>query len=233
MIILDNIHKNYRSGNSDVSVLNGISLCIEGGEFCSIMGVSGSGKTTLLNIIGLLDNATSGQYFYQGSDVTTVPANTLAEMRNRQFGFIFQSFHLLPRMTALDNVALPLLYRASPKQDSRRLALAQLKRVGLADRAHHRPEELSGGQRQRVAIARAMIGNPSIILADEPTGNLDSLAAQDILNLLHELNQETDMTVVIVTHDSSISMQCSRRILIQDGALKEDKKERRSLVKKA
>lgn len=231
MITLHNICKNYTNGIVNIAVLKGISLSIEHGEFCSIMGASGSGKTTLLNILGLLDDATSGQYLYQGTDVISVPENLQAEIRNRQFGFVFQSFHLLPRLTALDNVALPLFYQSVSKQESRHLAFMQLERVGLADRAQHRPEELSGGQRQRVAIARALIGQPSLILADEPTGNLDSVAAQDILHLLTTLNRETGVAIIMVTHDASMSRQCSRRIFIQDGVLVKDEKGRTDSVK--
>jgi ABC-type lipoprotein export system ATPase subunit len=233
MILLEDIHKSYRSGQNIVPVLNGISLRIESGEFCSIMGASGSGKTTLLNILGLLDQPTSGKYLYQGENVTLASMETLANIRNRQFGFIFQAFHLLPRLSALDNAALPLFYQSVSKEEGRHRALAQLERVGLAGRIHHRPEELSGGQRQRVAIARALIANPSLILADEPTGNLDSAAAQDIIGLLSQLNRETGVTIVIVTHDTSISRQCGRCIVVQDGAVIKDVTERPDLAQRA
>lgn len=224
MITLQEIRKNYASGHVNIPVLKDVSLSIQSGEFCSIMGASGSGKTTLLNILGLLDDCTSGQYLYQGMDVFSLAENRHAEIRNRHFGFIFQSFHLLPRLTALENVALPLFYQSVSKQEARSAAFAQLEKVGLAERAQHRPEELSGGQRQRVAIARALIVRPSLILADEPTGNLDSVAAQEILDLLSRLNRETGVTIAMVTHDVSMSMQCSRRIFLQDGEVMRDER---------
>ncbi|HEY4317163.1 MAG TPA: ABC transporter ATP-binding protein [Herbaspirillum sp.] len=222
MIFLEAIHKTYKNGDEDISVLRGISLNIKAGEFCAITGTSGSGKTTLLNLIGSLDSPTSGSYLYQGVDLGSISSDQLAEIRNRQFGFIFQSFHLLPRLSALDNVALPLFYQAVSKKQGQSLAFAQLKRVGLEHRAYHRPDQLSGGQRQRVAIARALVTRPSVILADEPTGNLDSVTAQEIFDLLCDLNEELGITVVIVTHDKSISEQCARQILIQDGRVKKD-----------
>lgn len=222
MIVLDNISKNYKSKNFDIPVIKNISLEIAAGEFCSIVGASGSGKTTLMNIIGLLDHSNSGRYFYGGRDMTLVPINELARIRNRHIGFIFQSFHLLPNLNALDNVALPLFYQEVRKQDRRQLAMIELENVGLSHRAFHKPHELSGGQRQRVAIARALIAKPELILADEPTGNLDSLASRRILGLLKKLNLDFGITVLIITHDSSVSKYCNRCITLRDGNVAQD-----------
>lgn len=219
MIQLNNIHKAYGSGAASVEVLKGVSLRMERGEMCAIMGASGSGKSTLLNILGLLDRPTSGRYRLDDIEVQSADADELADLRNHKIGFVFQAFHLMGRLTALDNVAHPLLYRGLSQSERRPLAQAELERVGLGDRIHHRPEELSGGQRQRVAIARALVGTPSLILADEPTGNLDSAAAAEIMNLLTEMNSSLGLTVIVVTHDPTIAERCHRRIVVRDGII--------------
>lgn len=219
MIQLDDIHKTYGTGAASVEVLNGVSLRMERGEMCAIMGASGSGKSTLLNILGLLDRPTSGRYRLDGIEVQGSDADELADLRNHKIGFVFQAFHLMGRLTALDNVAHPLLYRGLNQFERRPLAQAELERVGLGDRIHHRPEELSGGQRQRVAIARALVGTPSLILADEPTGNLDSAAATEIMDLLTEMNRTLGLSVIVVTHDPAIAERCHRRIVVRDGII--------------
>jgi putative ABC transport system ATP-binding protein len=214
MLRLERISKGYSQNGRDISVLREFSLTIENGEICSVMGASGSGKSTLLNIMGLLDAPDSGSIFYQGHAVHNMSEQVRAEIRNRYLGFVFQSFNLLPHLSALDNVGLPLLYRGISKTERRRFAYPLLERVGLRERADHFPDALSGGQRQRVAIARALIGNPQLVLADEPTGNLDSKSATDILDLLSELNSEKGVSVVIVTHDPAVSAKCHREITV-------------------
>lgn len=215
MLRLDRVSKTYRQNGHDIPVLHEISLSVDDGEMCSIVGASGSGKSTLLNIMGLLDVPDCGSVIYQGRTVHDVDERVQAEIRNRHFGFVFQSFNLLPRLSALDNVGLPLLYRGISKTERRRMAYPLLERVGLGERADHLPDALSGGQKQRVAIARALIGNPKLVLADEPTGNLDPKSAEDILGLLGELNREAGVSVVIVTHDPAISARCHREILVE------------------
>lgn len=222
LLHLSQISKVYRNGGNDAPVLKEISLSIYAGEMCSIMGASGSGKSTLMNIIGLLDKPTTGTIMFEECDLSHASTNRLADIRNHKIGFVFQAFHLLPRLSAIDNVALPLMYRGISRAAARIEAEARLEEVGLAHRFGHRPEELSGGQRQRVAIARALIGRPSMLLADEPTGNLDSQAAQDIMDLLAHLNESVKTTVVVITHDPLISARCHRRIVIQDGRLTQD-----------
>ena len=222
MIELQDIRKSYRVGPVDVEILKGVSFTIAAGELVSIMGTSGSGKSTLMNIIGLLDTATSGSYRLNGEDPAGLAGDRLAALRNRHIGFVFQQFHLLPRLDAIDNVALPLMYRRTPKAESRERAMHWLERVGLADRAHHRPNELSGGQRQRVAIARALVGDPSLILADEPTGALDTRVGKEVMDLFIELNGESGVTTVIITHDPTIAAQCRRRLVLRDGRLATD-----------
>lgn len=222
LLRLRRVSKTYRNGGAEVPVLKEISLSVYAGEMCSIMGSSGSGKSTLMNIIGLLDKPTTGTVIFGESDLSQASSNMLADIRNDKIGFVFQAFHLLPRLSAIDNVALPLMYRGISRAAARIEAEARLEEVGLAHRRSHRPEELSGGQRQRVAIARALVGRPSILLADEPTGNLDSQAAQDIMDLLVFLNESVKMTVVVITHDPLISARCPRRIVIQDGRLTKD-----------
>jgi len=219
MIQLEHIHKSYGKGEGHIHVLNDVSLNISHGDMCAIMGASGSGKSTLLNILGLLDRPTSGRYRLEDIDVGNAKSDTLADLRNHKIGFVFQAFHLLSRLSALDNVAHPLLYRGYAKEERRRLACIELDRVGLSDRIHHRPEKLSGGQRQRVAIARALVGKPSLILADEPTGNLDSSSATEIMDLLKQLNENLGVTLVVVTHDQAIADQCHRCIVVRDGTV--------------
>lgn len=214
MLRLDRVSKTYRQNGHDIPVLHEISLSVDDGEMCSIVGASGSGKSTLLNIMGLLDIPDSGSVIYQGRAVHDVDERRQAEIRNRHFGFVFQSFNLLPRLSALDNIGLPLLYRGIGKAERSRMAYLLLERVGLGERADHLPDALSGGQKQRVAIARALIGKPRLVLADEPTGNLDPKSAEDVLNLLGELNREEGVSVIIVTHDPAISAKCHREILV-------------------
>ena len=221
LIAMENICRSYCMGDQRLSVLDEITLTIQRGDSCAIVGSSGSGKSTLLNILGLLDQPTSGRLVLDGLDMASVTQDERANIRNRLIGFVFQSFNLLPRFNALDNVALPLLYRGYSRHQARQQAYRQLERLGLADRTNHRPADLSGGQRQRVAIARALVGEPALILADEPTGNLDSSTAQDILNLLLELNQTQSVTLIMVTHDSELARQLNRRLYVQNGRIKE------------
>lgn len=222
MIQLLGIHKRYRSAESDIPVLADLTLSIAAGEMCAITGTSGSGKTTLMNIVGLLDRPSEGRVLFEGIDVARAEPDEAAALRNRRIGFVFQAFHLLPRLTALDNVALPLLYRGFSRAERRLRAMAELERVGLAERALHRPEELSGGQRQRVAVARALVGDPALILADEPTGALDSRTADEIMGLFEQINRTLGVTVVVVTHDPGIAARCPRRIVMRDGRLVDD-----------
>ncbi|WP_018140143.1 MULTISPECIES: ABC transporter ATP-binding protein [unclassified Thioalkalivibrio] len=218
LVSLQDVHRSYRVGPTDVHVLRGVQLEIHRGELASLMGASGSGKSTLMNIIGMLERPSSGDFFFEGRDVLQLAPDALAHYRNQQIGFVFQTFHLLPRLTALDNVGLPLLYQDVSKREMRRRAREILGRVGMGDRVDHRPNELSGGQRQRVAIARALVGNPSVVLADEPTGALDSSVGREIMDLFHELNGE-GVTVVIITHDPAIARECPRQLVIRDGVV--------------
>ena len=220
-IRLENIKHAYATGASSQAVLYDVSFSVPTGQSCAIVGASGSGKSTLLNLIGLLDEPTSGRVLLAGEDMTNADAESRAIARNRIIGFVFQSFNLLPRLDALDNVALPLLYRGIPQPQARQAALTQLERVGLSNRSHHRPADMSGGQRQRVAIARALVGEPSLLLADEPTGNLDSQTAQDIIGLLLSLNRERGTTLVVVTHDTGIADRMARCIQVRDGRIEE------------
>ena len=221
MIELENITKIYRMGKVEVPALRGITLNIKQGEMMAIIGVSGSGKSTLMNIVGFLDKPTVGRYIFDGADVSRLSDNQLAEMRNKKIGFVFQTYNLLPRASALSNVELPLIYAGS--RNKHKLAIEALERVGLAARANHKPTELSGGEQQRVAIARALVNNPSLILADEPTGNLDSASTAEIISIFRRLNQE-GITVVIVTHEADIASQTQRIIRLLDGKIISDEK---------
>jgi putative ABC transport system ATP-binding protein len=221
MIHLKNISKIYqKAGEEKVLALDGINLEINKGEFVAIIGNSGSGKSTLMNILGLLDRPSQGNYYLENKAVEQFSGNQLAEIRNQKIGFVFQAFHLLPRTSAIENVELPLIY--SSLKETRELAIESLKKVGLADRANHKPNELSGGQQQRVAIARALVTNPEIILADEPTGNLDSQSGAGIMELFVQLHQQ-GKTIVIITHDPDIAAQAKRVINIKDGRIIEDR----------
>ena len=222
MLHLNNIDKSYGSVARPVRALRGVSLSVAEGEFGAILGPSGSGKSTLLNIIGLLERPDRGRLRFGDVDVENASCEERARLRNRLLGFVFQSFQLLPRLTAWQNVALPLLYRGAARRDRRAPALAMLERVGLADRAEHFPNELSGGQRQRVALARALIGAPRLVLADEPTGSLDSVSACEAMDLLRALNRRLGVTMLIVTHDRGLAERCDRRIEILDGRIVSD-----------
>ncbi len=221
MIELENITKIYRMGKVEVPALRGVTLSINQGEMVAIIGASGSGKSTLMNIIGFLDQPTLGSYTFDGADVSRLNDNKLAEMRNKKLGFVFQEYNLLSRASALSNVELPLIYSGS--RHRRQRAIEALERVGLAARANHKPTELSGGEQQRVAIARALVNNPDVILADEPTGNLDSVSTEQIISVFRNLNQE-GITVVLVTHEMDIAEQTQRIIRLYDGKITSDEK---------
>jgi putative ABC transport system ATP-binding protein len=224
LVCLEDVRKDYISAEVPVHALRGVSLTINRGEFVAVMGASGSGKSTLMNILGCLDRPTSGQYILDGTDVSTLSRNQLADLRNRKLGFIFQGFNLLSRATALENVELPMLcgsLRRLRPLDVREHAMQHLAQVGLAERANHFPNQLSGGQQQRVAIARALVNQPDIILADEPTGNLDTSTSLDIMAIFQGLN-ETGITIVMVTHETQIARFCTRTLLIRDGVLERD-----------
>jgi putative ABC transport system ATP-binding protein len=222
MIDIYNMSKIYRIGDVEVKALDDVSLSIKQHEFVSIIGPSGSGKSTLMNMIGLLDVPTSGEYYLEGNEVSGLSDDQLAEIRNRKIGFIFQGFNLIQKLNAVENVELPLIYQGVPSRERYERSVEALKLVGLGERAYHKPTELSGGQQQRVAIARALVGNPSIILADEPTGNLDSKSGKEIMRMLKELNARGN-TIVLITHDNDIAMQAERVVHIQDGQISEDR----------
>ncbi len=218
LINLINIYKIYQMGNTEVRASNGINLKIHKGEFVAIVGKSGSGKSTIMNIIGALDVPTQGQYILDGQDVSTMRDDELAEVRNKTIGFIFQQYNLLAKQNILDNVELPLLYAGLRKSERRERAIASLERVGIADKWKNKPNQLSGGQQQRVSVARALVGNPSLILADEPTGALDSKTSREVLDFLNVLNLEGN-TIVLITHDNSIAEEANRVVRIQDGVI--------------
>jgi len=222
MISLKGLVKNYMVGSQIVEALRGIDLVIKKGEYVAVMGPSGSGKSTLMNILGALDTPTSGHYFLNGTDVSQMVDDELAVIRNKEIGFIFQTFNLLPRYDALENVILPLIYGGVPKHERRVRGLEVLDKVGLSDRVTHKPNELSGGQRQRVAVARALVNNPSIILADEPTGNLDSKTSVDIMKLISDIH-ELGNTIIVVTHEEDIAQRAQRIIRLLDGHIESDK----------
>jgi putative ABC transport system ATP-binding protein len=219
---LNKVKKVYSTGKISFPALNGIDLKIEAGEYSAIMGPSGSGKSTLLNILGFLDTPTEGKYYYQGKDVSNLDDKELARLRNKEVGFVFQNFNLLPRLTAFSNVELPLIYSGISGKERKRRVMAMLEKVGLKERAFHRPNELSGGEMQRVAIARALVNNPSLILADEPTGNLDTKSGNEIMKIFDQLAAE-GRTIIIVTHDPNIAAHARRLIRIIDGLIIEDK----------
>lgn len=223
LIVCEDIWKIYRVGDVEVQALKGLSLTIQRGEFVAIMGSSGSGKSTLMNILGGLDQPTKGQYWLNGIDVGHLQPDRLAEIRNQQIGFVFQSFNLIPRTSALENVQLPLFYRGLSLKEQKSLATAALRRVGLSGREHHSPTQLSGGQQQRVAIARALVTSPSLILADEPTGNLDTQSSEEIMGILDGLNQD-GITVILVTHEVDVAAYASREIVVKDGQIMIDRR---------
>jgi putative ABC transport system ATP-binding protein len=223
LIACDDIWKIYSVGDVEVQALRGLSLVINQGEFVAIMGASGSGKSTLMNIIGCLDQPTRGHYWLNGVEVSQLRPDQLADIRNRQIGFVFQNFNLIPRTSALENAQLPLFYRGLSLKDQRAQAAAALGRVGLNGREHHYPTQLSGGQQQRVAIARALVTSPSLLLADEPTGNLDTQSSQEIMAILDKLNREERITIILVTHEPEIAAYASREVVIKDGQVLSDR----------
>jgi putative ABC transport system ATP-binding protein len=229
VIKLEDIRKSYFMGKQELQVLKGITLSINRNEYIALMGPSGSGKSTLMNILGCLDSPTSGTYILNGNDVSMMADNDLAEIRNKEIGFVFQQFNLLPRLTALENVALPLVYAGVSKKQRNEMAMEVIRKVDLLDRSHHKPNELSGGQCQRVAIARALVNNPSIILADEPTGNLDTRTSYEIMNIFSKIHEDGN-TVVLVTHEEDISNYAHRVIRLRDGLVETDKTKQTVLV---
>jgi len=218
-VFMEGVHKRYALDGFEVHALRGVDLEVAAGEFLAISGASGSGKSTLMNIIGCLDLPDAGRFSLGGSDVTRHSASTLAALRNRELGFVFQGFNLLPRTSALENVETPLIYSGTHPRQRRERAHEMLERVGLADRMAHLPSQLSGGQQQRVAIARALVNRPSLLLADEPTGNLDTVTSREILDLLVELNDEQGLTVILITHELDVAARAGRRLVMRDGLL--------------
>ncbi|MCX6564508.1 MAG: ABC transporter ATP-binding protein [Candidatus Aminicenantes bacterium] len=219
LIQLIDLTKTYHVGESEVRALRGVSYTIRSGDFLAILGPSGSGKSTMMNIIGCLDKPDSGQYLFEGEEVSKMDKNALARMRNKKIGFVFQSFNLLSRTTALENAELPLVYSNVPGKEQAKRALAALESVGLKGRAHHKTNQLSGGEQQRVAIARALLNSPALILADEPTGNLDSKTSDEIMTIFRNLNQDKGITIVMVTHEADIGAQAKKRIFMRDGQI--------------
>jgi putative ABC transport system ATP-binding protein len=224
VIRLERVHKIYKMGEVEVHALHGVSLAVNRGEFLAIMGPSGSGKSTMMNILGCLDKPTRGRYLLEGKDVSTLSKSELADIRNRRIGFVFQAFNLVPRTSALENVELPLIYAGLPAKERLRRARAALEAVGLADKEKSLPSQLSGGQQQRVAIARALVNDPSIILADEPTGNLDSRTSVEVMEIFQRLNRERNLTIIIVTHEQDIALYTNRIVLFRDGRIRQDLK---------
>jgi len=213
------IHKTYNVGPTKIDVLKGISLEVERGELLAVVGASGSGKSTLMHMLGLLEQPTSGDYYIEGEKISYDNDQELSSLRNRKIGFVFQQYYLLPRLTALDNVGIPLVYRGMKDTEIKERSMALLKKLEMTDRAGHKPDEMSGGQQQRVAIARALVGNPSLILADEPTGALDTHTGQEIMNIFRNLNEEEGITIIVITHDPKIAAQCKRREELSDGLI--------------
>jgi putative ABC transport system ATP-binding protein len=218
MIYLKDITKTYDMGSVQVQVLRGITLHVAEGEFLSIIGPSGSGKSTLMNMVGCLDIPTAGEYYLDGKEISTYNEKQLSKIRNQKIGFIFQKFNLLPKLSAFENVELPLIYRGMNSKERKQRSIEALEKVGLTDRMNHNPTELSGGQQQRVAIARALAGDPPVLLADEPTGNLDSKSGSDVMNLIRQLSEE-GKTIVLITHDNDVAKEAQRTITIKDGLL--------------
>lgn len=216
LIRLEEICQVYGVGNTAVHALNNINLTVEDGEYCSIMGASGSGKSTAMNVIGCLDRPTSGRYYFENQDISRLPQDTLADIRNREIGFVFQQFHLLPHLTALDNVILPMIYAGVSAEDRKERAVAALEKMGLRSRIHNKPNQLSGGQQQRVAIARAIVNNPRLLLADEPTGALDSRTVREVLDIFQDLH-DSGITIVVVTHEVEVARESKRIVWFRDG----------------
>jgi len=227
VILIRGLRKVYRMGDIEVEALRGIDVSIHRGEFVAVMGASGSGKSTFMNILGCLDRPTSGSYFLEAEDVSRLTPDEWALIRNRKIGFVFQGFNLLSRTSALENVELPMMYTAMPSKERRERAVAMLKLVGLADRLDHMPNQLSGGQQQRVAIARSLVNRPALILADEPTGNLDSKTSAEIMELFQNLNDKERITIVLVTHEPDIAAYAERQIMFRDGSIISDKSSKR------
>lgn len=219
IIKIEGVHKTYALDGVNVHALRGVNLNVKKGEYVSIMGSSGSGKSTLINIIGCLDVPDEGQYWLNGQDVITMKDDSLATIRNKEIGFVFQNYNLLPRTSALENVETPLIYAGINKQERRTIALALLHRMGLGDRVYHLPNQLSGGEQQRVAIARALVTKPSLLLADEPTGNMDTVNSAELLDLLDELNKEQSLTIVLITHEADVAQRSQRSFIMRDGIL--------------
>lgn len=222
LIKLENITKVYKLGENEFAALKGVDFQLNRGEMTAVVGVSGSGKSTLMNIIGFLDHCTQGRYLFADKDVSHLSEGELADIRNRKIGFVFQSFFLLAKSNALQNVMLPLFYRGTPRPVAKEMAIQMLEKVGVAHLAYHRPNQLSGGQQQRVAIARALVGDPEVILADEPTGALDSQTGNEVMELFIHLNRKEGRTIIIITHDKEISRRCSRTVTIKDGRMMEE-----------